>query len=387
MAAVSALSAALLWPSHVQSHEAVETSITFDVEISRILTKRCISCHSPDNLAFPLTSYEQTRPWARAIEEEVLERHMPPWRAVDGYGDFANDGGLTLREHQLLLAWIDGNGPKNKAQRLIVNIDQSITPPEEHLTLDWDRWDLGRPDATIELTPVAVDARAADHVRRVEVPTNLSRDRWVEGIELHPSDRRLVRAAFFTVRETGQWLGAWTPWQGMTLLPEGTAVRVPAGAHLVAELHLRGASEPAEAGGTIGLGFAQRTPSLCATGVRLTADGPAETSPRGSRVRATSTIARDTTLLAVVPTLPPSATSLEVAVRPPGGPMEVVLLVRGVAHEWPTPYIYREPIPLPAGTELSMASYLGESKSAAGPLDLRMLTTAPAGGACLPASP
>ena len=41
-------------------------------------------------------------PWAIAIKEEILARQMPPWPAERGYGAFANDGGLTLRERSSL---------------------------------------------------------------------------------------------------------------------------------------------------------------------------------------------------------------------------------------------------------------------------------------------
>src|SRR5688572_19784307 len=119
------------WPRPVQSHERVLTTVSYDKEIVRIMNKRCIACHSDSNLSVPFTTYEQTRPWARAISEEILRRHMPPWRAVPGYGKFVNDNALTNRELQFLVAWIEGNGPKNKVQKLVVNFDQDTTAENE----------------------------------------------------------------------------------------------------------------------------------------------------------------------------------------------------------------------------------------------------------------
>ena len=72
-----------------------------------------------------------------------------------------------------------------------------------------------------------------------------------------PGDRRVVRAAFFTLQETGQWLGSWTPWYGFVSLPAGTAYRLPAGSHIVAEIHYRSAKEPVVDRGTLGLFFAE----------------------------------------------------------------------------------------------------------------------------------
>lgn len=60
-----------------------------------------------------LTTYEETRPWARAIREEVLTRRMPRWHVVRGYGDFVNDPSLSPFEVALITAWVDGGAPKS----------------------------------------------------------------------------------------------------------------------------------------------------------------------------------------------------------------------------------------------------------------------------------
>ena len=59
-----------------------------------------------------LTTYEEVRPWARAIREEVLARRMPKWHIVRGYGDFANDRSLSPFEIALITAWVDGGAPR-----------------------------------------------------------------------------------------------------------------------------------------------------------------------------------------------------------------------------------------------------------------------------------
>jgi hypothetical protein len=61
----------------------------------------------------PLTTYNESKPWARAIKEAVLTRHMPNWRAARGYGDFSNDPSLSPFEIALVVAWVDGGAPKD----------------------------------------------------------------------------------------------------------------------------------------------------------------------------------------------------------------------------------------------------------------------------------
>jgi len=65
------------------AHDIITTNLTYARDISRILVRHCSSCHGAQS-TIPLTSYEQVRPWAVGIKEQVLSRAMPPWGAVKG---------------------------------------------------------------------------------------------------------------------------------------------------------------------------------------------------------------------------------------------------------------------------------------------------------------
>jgi hypothetical protein len=56
-------------------------SPTFYRDVQPILEKHCQSCHRPGEMAFPLVTYDQTAPRARAIQNAVISRKMPPWLA------------------------------------------------------------------------------------------------------------------------------------------------------------------------------------------------------------------------------------------------------------------------------------------------------------------
>ena len=55
-----------------------------------------------------LVTYEDARPYARAMREEVLARRMPKWHAARGYGQFANDPSLSPFDIALIVSWVDG---------------------------------------------------------------------------------------------------------------------------------------------------------------------------------------------------------------------------------------------------------------------------------------
>lgn len=95
------------------AHDRITTKVTWDREISPIFQARCAGCHSPQGTStIRLTTYQEARPWAAAIKEEVLTRRMPKWNAARGYGDFANDPSLSPFEIALVAAWVDGGAPE-----------------------------------------------------------------------------------------------------------------------------------------------------------------------------------------------------------------------------------------------------------------------------------
>lgn len=105
--------AALFFSAAVLAHDPVGTKVTWEREIAPIMQARCASCHSKAGRAqIALTTYEEARPWARAIREEVLARRMPKWHVVRGYGDFANDPSLSSFEIALIVSWVDGGAPR-----------------------------------------------------------------------------------------------------------------------------------------------------------------------------------------------------------------------------------------------------------------------------------
>ena len=99
------------------AHDVITTKITWSKEVSRLIYKRCAMCHGEkDSVA--LMTYDQARPWAKAIKEEVLERRMPPWEAVKGFGEFKDDRGLSQEEMELISDWVEGGSPEGNPKFL-----------------------------------------------------------------------------------------------------------------------------------------------------------------------------------------------------------------------------------------------------------------------------
>ncbi|MBM3726636.1 MAG: cytochrome c [Acidobacteria bacterium] len=188
--------AVALAPPAVFAHEAITTKLTWTREISRVVFKHCAGCHHEGGRAFSLLTYEEARPWAKAIQEEVLERRMPPWGAVKGYGEFRNDRGLPGEEIALLSDWVEGGAPDGEPQYL---------PPKPKFK---DEPRRGRRQAAMVLTdsvrlaaPVVVDGLRADRLAKgdsmriyAELPTGAVEPLvWLRGYDARFPTEYLLR--------------------------------------------------------------------------------------------------------------------------------------------------------------------------------------------------
>ena len=327
------------------SHETLTTTVLFEREIVRILDKHCVMCHGEGGPSFPLETYEQTWLKKRDIHAQTIARHMPPWPALPGYGQFANDNSLTLRESQFIISWVEGLGPRNSGT-VFLNVTgaDAARPAEVRAHADFTHWKMGEPTEIRNVPGKGV------------VDLGLKTARRLRAVEFLPSDRRNLRAAFFKVQETGQWVGSWTPWYGFMSLPGTRAFVLPAGSHIVAEFQYKGTQRPLNAG-SLGLYFGLSAATDMAADLVLESNVPAQ------RVRATTKLARETRLVALRPMVDAGAKSIEVSARKPDGGTEVLLVARDPSQEWPTPFVFKTPVTLPAGTELSVTVYYAQAGS------------------------
>jgi hypothetical protein len=114
----------------LSAHDVISTKITWSREISRIVYKRCASCHREGGAAFSLMTYQEARPWAKAIKEEVLERRMPPFSAIKGFGELRNDHALTQEELHLIADWVEGGSPEGEPTLMPKAPDFSLAAAE-----------------------------------------------------------------------------------------------------------------------------------------------------------------------------------------------------------------------------------------------------------------
>jgi len=74
------------------------THLTYAKDVAPIMQRSCQTCHRPGtNAPMSLLTYEDVRPWARAIKNKVTQRLMPPWHIERNVGiqQFKDDPSLS----------------------------------------------------------------------------------------------------------------------------------------------------------------------------------------------------------------------------------------------------------------------------------------------------
>src|SRR5580704_4257559 len=95
--------------------ELANRTITFTRDIAPIFQEKCQNCHRKGEMApMSLVTYEESRPWAKAIKERVVTRQMPPWHLdkTVGIKDFQNDISLSDGQMAMIARWVDSGAPQ-----------------------------------------------------------------------------------------------------------------------------------------------------------------------------------------------------------------------------------------------------------------------------------
>ena len=183
-------------------------AVTFTKDVAPVLQKNCQECHRPGESApFSLLTYEQARPWAKAMKEAVLLKKMPPWFADRHYGKFSNDRSLSQKEIDTLVAWAGAGAQQG---------DPKDMPPPVNFV---EGWRIHKPDVVFEIpADFEIPATGTVEYQYIVVPTGFTEDKWVEMAEARPGNRALVHHIVGYLREPGsKWLEGAKP--GVPFVP------------------------------------------------------------------------------------------------------------------------------------------------------------------------
>ncbi|MBM3812451.1 MAG: thiol-disulfide isomerase [Acidimicrobiia bacterium] len=324
----------------------------------------------------PLISYKDARPWAKAIREAVLLKRMPPWFADPRYGKFSNDHSLSEEQIKTVAAWADAGAPEG---------DPQSAPKPQAFT---DGWTIPTPDKVLEMSgEFDVPASGKIDYQYIIVPTGFTEDKWVQMVEVRPSNRAVVHHSVIFLREPGsKWLshaqpgvpvsggpadtgGAgneilsiYTPGMVPDVWEPGTAKQVKAGTDLVIQMHYTANGKAGKDKTKVGVIFAKQPPTKrvltllpANTGFRIPPGDP------NYRVDTRVRIPNPTEIISFFPHMHLRGKAFEYRVTYPTGETQTLLRVDPYKFDWQLSYQVEKPVVLPAGTVFECSAWFDNS--------------------------
>jgi hypothetical protein len=360
---VAAAATLVLGLSSAAAAEQNGKSVTFTRDVAPILYKHCVECHRPTMFApMSLVTFEEARPWARAIRQRVVAREMPPWHADPAIGQFRNDPRLSQQEIDTVAAWVDAGAPRGN------DADLPVLPPFV------DGWTIGKPDVVLKMTePFAIPASGAVPYQYIRIPTHLTEDKWIQAIEIRPGSRAHVHHVIAYTQPTGMQsrsgsplgrtnIGGTTPNKPGVVFGDGVARLLRANSDIVLQMHYTTNGVEASDATSVALIFAKEPPRKMVTGgmalnirLRIPPGAP------NHEVTATYTFADDTVLTSMTPHMHVRGKDMKYVAHYPDSTSETLLFVPKYDFDWQLTYQLAQPKPMPKGTRLEVIAHFDNS--------------------------
>jgi hypothetical protein len=243
--------------------------VTFTKDVAPLLQRSCQTCHRPGtNAPMSLLTYEDVRPWARAIKTRVAARIMPPWHIERNVGiqQFKDNPSLTDEEIATIAAWADAGAPRGNPADM---------PPPPTFPDD-EQWHIGTPDLIVEIPKEhVVPAEGADLWIDYIAKSGLTEDRYLKAVESKPGpgarsvvhhlltyliqqvdeDEVLVGRLDDRGTNNESFLNEYALGKNGDILPEGTGKLVKAGAQIRFNLHYHASGKETRDRARVGLTF------------------------------------------------------------------------------------------------------------------------------------
>jgi hypothetical protein len=379
---VLALSVILTAPPTAFPAES-NTPPTFTKDIAPIFQAKCESCHRADSIApMSFVTYEQARPYARAIKDRVASRQMPPWHLdkTMGIQKYQNDRSLSDAEIDAIVRWVDGGTPKGDPK----DMPPAIQWPSEQ---GWNfaaMFGQKEPDLIIRSTPYTQKAGAQDAWWKPTVPTGLTEARWVRAIEIRPGSvkgRKITHHAIARlsqneanappeVRDTDSAAaaavlgGIFMEWavgkQGELMRPNSGKLMLP-GSRIIWDIHYSDGKEDITDVAELGIYFYPKgqNPKYRQT-LSLWSAGGIDIAPNEIKVtQGIRTMTRAGRIESMQPHMHLRGKAMMLEAITPDGRRQVLTYVNDFNFNWHNAYVYADDVAplLPKGTTIIVTAW------------------------------
>jgi hypothetical protein len=246
----------VLVPS-IAAGQSNERQVTFTKDVAPILQRSCVACHRPGEMApMSLMTYEDVRPWARAVKTRVAAREMPPWHIDRNIGiqSFKDDPSLSDEEIATISKWVDAGAPRGNPADM----------PAPRQFADNSQWHF-KPDIVIKYPAYTVPAAGPDLFGNLYADIPIKNDRYIKAIQTRAATaaaRKVVHHALSYAVDSpdqevsgddsagvdgGQFLVEYASGKNAEVYPDDAGVLLQAGKKAMVSYHLHSIGEETKA--------------------------------------------------------------------------------------------------------------------------------------------
>src|SRR5213594_4106065 len=372
------------------------TQVTFSKDVAPILQAKCQECHQPNSIApMSLITYQDARPWAKAIRERVITRQMPPWhidRSV-GVQKFKNDMSLSDEQVDTIVRWVDGGALQGDPKEL---------PPPKPLVTDneWQavRDGFGKPDLVVKSSEYTMPAQHQDVWYRPMSDISLTEPRWVKLVEIRPTNlksRKIIHhsIAYLVLNNdpeavnTGTASGPdrfgddlvnrrpqlmeWAIGKGYDLFRPGTGKLLVPGEKIAWDQHIHAVGEEITGGSEVGVWFypkgqepKKRSYLVGFTGIDRSK--MLDIPPNSLAMTEGFTVLKENAIIEnFQPHFHLRGKSMQVEAILPDGSRQIISYIANFNFNWMTNYIYDDDVAplLPKGTVIHVTAWYDNTKA------------------------
>ena len=336
---------------------------TFSKDVAPILYSRCLECHRPGE-AGPMAfrSYQEVRPWAKAIKQQVAQRIMPPWHADPAVNHFSNSRRLSDEEVATVVKWVDAGAPEGKAADL---------PKMPEFT---EGWGIGKPDLVVDIgKDFKIPADGVIQYQYFKVDPGFTEDTWIQSAEARPTQRSQVHHILVFVQEGGKrvtrggeqfsdMLIGYAPGVPSITWDTDTAFMVKAGSTFLFQVHYTANGKEATDRSVLGLKIRKDIPknrALTGSAIQFRLAIPPNES--SYEAKASYVFKEDVTMLDLTPHMHLRGKAFKYVLTYPDGHSEELLNVPKYDFNWQLSYVLAEPRQIPAGSKLDVTAWYDNS--------------------------
>lgn len=345
---------------------------TFTKDVQPILQENCQECHRPKPIKmsglvapFSLSSYEEARPWAKAIAKAVTDRAMPPWFATEEFhGVFRNERSLTQDEIDTIVNWVEQGAARGNPK----DAPAPVSYPEQE-------WWLGPPDLIV---PLPEKIWVGDDIEDWQPNINIQltedifpEDRWIKSIEAQADATSVHHIVVYSVNPHQEMrqeaagglgygnIGGLAPGAEPSLLQDGYGIQLQKDSVLRVSMHYH--KEPGPGTGEwdqsrLGFYFYDKDADVIPISIEPIGDLRFEIPPfeKAHVVSMEHTFDKDFKVLNYLPHMHLRGVAAKYTAYLPDGSEEVLLDVPRYDYNWQLYYEYPEPRDFPAGTRIKV---------------------------------